>query len=717
MMACALRHTSHRALAACLLALAMLAIASCGDRAGFAKDAFPDPGTDALAIAASLTPKSVGVGERALLRVTARVAPKFEIVQRARLEEGVLWARQMRAQAATTFVIDEKGRTWTEVEDGARKIYFEVGLRALDFGELRVPKLTLRVRAGENVDAEPRSVSTEALTLSVVPALDEEQSVAAAEVDPAFVADAPPPPLWPWLVGLGVLALFALGIVLVRRRARRLAEQRPVYRVPPDREALARLRELERMLENGEIGAESLVVECSQVLRRWLELGLKHEALAKTSDEFLAELRATTSFSVAQQNRLQDFLRRTDLIKFAGQSAGLSECRELLQSVHAFVEETREDEAASERGPQAEGASAVAGALAFARFEDGAASAPSLFEWQQELFGFAFADPAFLLFLLAIPVLFFWTRRRARPALGHASLRAFDGVPTTWRVRFSWLPRALTYASLVALILACARPQTFERVELETQGIDILLALDLSSSMAARDMAGQGAPTGRGDTRLDVVKRVAKRFIEARASDRVGLVTFARYPDLTCPSTLDTEALLRFLEPLRHKRIARALGDRPDPEDGTAIGAALALCVRRLSSIDTKSRVAVLLSDGTENVNTIDPAAAAKLAKDEGVRVYTIGAGRPVRDAFGRVHKQDFSILQKIASTTGGAFFEAQSETALSKVFEKIDQLERSDLDDPIFAVDEQFLALLVAGFSLLAVGAFLELLVFVTLP
>ena len=334
-------------------------------------------------------------------------------------------------------------------------------------------------------------------------------------------------------------------------------------------------------------------------------------------------------------------------------------------------------------------------------------------DWQNEVMGFAFADPWALLLLLLVIALWVWRARRRGPALGFASVSLCDELPTTLRARCANLPLHLVGLGLIPVCLALARPQSLERIPLRSEGIDILLTIDLSSSMAQRDMDSSGR-----DTRLDAVKEVAKRFIEGRTDDRIGLVSFARYADVVCPSTLDHAAVQRFLAPLQHKRRISDPREQPDPEDGTAIGAALALSAKRLSESDAKSRVVILLSDGQETVFDISPEDAAKLAKDEKVRVYTIGAGHGRSSGlFQRLRKPDFTALRDIAKATDGRFFEAESSESLAQIFAEIDELERGEIRDPIYLADELFLLFLVIGAGLLFVAFVLRLVWIVEVP
>ncbi|MBK8975360.1 MAG: VWA domain-containing protein [Planctomycetes bacterium] len=306
-----------------------------------------------------------------------------------------------------------------------------------------------------------------------------------------------------------------------------------------------------------------------------------------------------------------------------------------------------------------------------------------------------FLDPWFL---LAGPVavgLALWARRRRAAALPVAMASGLlDGLPRTLRQRLAWLPAVAWCLAATALAVALARPVTRELLPLRSQGRDILLVLDVSSSMNERDVDRM-----RRKRRVEAVREQALAFAAQRTQDRVGLITFARYPDLRCPPTLDERALAAFLRP-----VDTVVPD--GPEDGTAIGAALARATQVLGRATGASRLAVLLSDGDETVGEIDPLDAARLAHDEGVRVYTIGFG-DLRRVLGGYYEPKFEALQGIAETTGARFFRARSEADLAGVYAAIDELETSELEDPRYRTDDRFAApLAVAGLlALLALG------------
>ena len=300
------------------------------------------------------------------------------------------------------------------------------------------------------------------------------------------------------------------------------------------------------------------------------------------------------------------------------------------------------------------------------------------------------ADPWFLVLLL--PALF-WVFWRPRPAaLGAPSLRPFRRLPQTLRMRLLPWQKALLGLSLLFFSLALARPQKLERLPLETRGVDLMLCIDLSSSMQARDLEGP-----RGRSRIEVVKDVATKFIKQRKNDRIGLAGFAMFPELLSPPTIDHQSLVRILEHVRTKR-------QDAPDNKTGIGGGLAFCVDFLKESKARSKVVVLLSDGLENVNYITPKNAADLAHDAGIRVYTIGAGAGGGQGLFGARDLEFKALRLIAQETQGRFFRAKDKSVLENIFETIDKLETSELKEEFFLRHERFalpLGLALASFLL----------------
>ncbi len=286
-------------------------------------------------------------------------------------------------------------------------------------------------------------------------------------------------------------------------------------------------------------------------------------------------------------------------------------------------------------------------------------------------------DPWLLLLLALVPLLIRVRRRQLPPALRYPVLEALRAVGPGRRVRWRWLLPALRGVGLVLLVVALARPQLGKAAtQIYTEGIDIMLAVDISGSMLAEDFQVDGQ---RG-SRLDAVKSVVRKFLEHRPGDRVGLVLFAARPYTQSPLTLDHGFLLQNLDRAHVGLI----------EDGTAVGSGLATAIRRLEASDTKSKVIILLTDGQNNAGKIPPMTAAETAKTLGYRVYTIGAGTrgsapyPQVDAFGRrVYVSmpvdiDEDTLRHVAETTGGKYFRATDTPSLEKIYDEINQLERS---------------------------------------
>lgn len=309
----------------------------------------------------------------------------------------------------------------------------------------------------------------------------------------------------------------------------------------------------------------------------------------------------------------------------------------------------------------------------------------------------ALLDPWFL-GLLPIAVLFYvWRIRRPRAALPTGDASLFLHLPRTMRSRFVRLPAILKLLAVAALSLAMARPVSRDVLPLREEGVDIMLVLDISTSMERQDMG-----ESRRRRRMDAARSQALAFAAARISDRVGLMTYAQFPELRCPLTLDQDALRDFLLDVD------LVTDRL--EDGTAIGVALAKAVAVLEQSDAASKVVILLTDGENNIDNIMPMDAAKLALDASVRVHTIGIGRGNPSLFG-LSPADFSELAEIASMTGGRFFVAPTEQELAQVYAAIDELEKIELEDPRYRTVDGFQVPLLVGISLLLLSMMVEFL------
>jgi Ca-activated chloride channel family protein len=295
-------------------------------------------------------------------------------------------------------------------------------------------------------------------------------------------------------------------------------------------------------------------------------------------------------------------------------------------------------------------------------------------------------DPLFLLAALLAPFVY-WLAARLPSSVTYSSLSLVRAAPRSLRSRLARLPALLLAGAVVVLAVALAGPRTGNATtQVQREGIAIVMVVDRSGSMQARDFV-------RSDTsvsRLDVVKALFHDFVaggdhgEGRPDDLVGLVSFARYADGLCPLTLDHGNLLAILDDVE-------IALEPS-EDGTAIGEGLALAVERLRRLEVASKVVILLTDGVNNAGEIDPVHAADLAAQHGIRVYAIGAGTtgyapvPVRTRDGRtvlrraVVEMDEKTLQSIAERSGGRYFHAADADALADVIAEIDRLERSEV-------------------------------------
>ena len=275
-----------------------------------------------------------------------------------------------------------------------------------------------------------------------------------------------------------------------------------------------------------------------------------------------------------------------------------------------------------------------------------------------------FEDISFLWLLLALPFYLEWYRRKndARRSKLRFSETSIFGLIQKRRVPLKvHLPFALRMIAIALLIVGFARPRSgVTNQEVTTEGIDIMLVLDISSSMEARDFR---------PNRLEAAKKVAKHFIENRVNDRIGLVVFASETFLQAPLTLDYGILLEFL---------RKVTIVPKKYDGTAIGLAIASGVNRLKNSDAKSKVMILLSDGSNNSGEIQPITAAELAATFDVKIYTVGAG--TRDRRLLQAGLDEAILRQIAETTNGKYFHAANEERLLEIYEEINELETTEI-------------------------------------
>ncbi len=291
-----------------------------------------------------------------------------------------------------------------------------------------------------------------------------------------------------------------------------------------------------------------------------------------------------------------------------------------------------------------------------------------------------------LLFVLYIPIIWWYIARHkgATPTLGVSSLKSLAKMPVSWKQYLLYFNFALKMIALSCLIIALCRPQTFDSKRTSrVEGTDIVLALDISGSMASKDFS---------PNRFEAAKEVAVKFVNQRSNDNMGLVVFAGESLSLMPLTYDRSALINAIQNV----------EMGDLVDGTAIGDGLSSAINRLVSGKAKSKSIILLTDGANNAGQVAPMTAAQIAKSKGIKVYTIGVGTDgnikITDPYGfstttLETKIDEPSLKQIASVTNGKFFRAKDEKMLRQVFDEIDKLEKTAMDVEHFTrTDEAFM-------------------------
>jgi Ca-activated chloride channel family protein len=321
------------------------------------------------------------------------------------------------------------------------------------------------------------------------------------------------------------------------------------------------------------------------------------------------------------------------------------------------------------------------------------------------MFDYQFRNPEFFwLALLILPVIAFWAWKwhQQNSSLQYANAQSFLNK-RSWRARMIWVPKLLVVLAWISMVIAMARPQTTDSrtVKTSTEGIDMVLSMDVSTSMKAMDFR---------PNRLQAAVDVATQFVGARPQDRFGVVVYAGESFTQCPLTTDHRIVQTTLSEITFGLI----------EDGTAIGMGLATAVNRLKDSKAKSKVIILMSDGVNNAGSIDPKTAAELASKFGIRVYTIGVGTmgmarvPVQYPNGREQimsmqvEIDEELLGEIAGMTGGKYFRATDKEKLSAIYEEIDQLEKTKLNDLTYnTYEEKFIPFLLAALALIFLEIF----------
>ncbi len=287
-----------------------------------------------------------------------------------------------------------------------------------------------------------------------------------------------------------------------------------------------------------------------------------------------------------------------------------------------------------------------------------------------------FANYEFLWLLLIVPLLalyYYFKNNRLFPTLNYSNFYLIKDIPASFKVQSRWFPYVLRLLVVTLLIIALARPQSVSSgKDVQTEGIDIMISLDVSLSMLAKDFK---------PNRLEVAKDVIQEFVDNRPNDRIGMVIFGGEAFTQCPLTTDHKILKTLIEKVK----AGSLGQ------GTAIGLGLANAVARLKDVSSKSKVIILVSDGVNNTGEIDPLTAGELAKTYNIRVYTIGVGsrgkalQPVAMYPNGELQYDYvdveideALMKKISDETGGKYFRATDNNSLRKIYQEIDKMEKN---------------------------------------
>ena len=291
-----------------------------------------------------------------------------------------------------------------------------------------------------------------------------------------------------------------------------------------------------------------------------------------------------------------------------------------------------------------------------------------------------FENPQFFWLFLLFPLLILWQwfrRKKEMPSVLFSSLQVVQPL-RTWRTTLRPILYVLRSLALAALIVALARPRSSSEITKTktTEGIDIILSIDMSSSMLAKDLK---------PNRIEALKRVASHFIEQRTSDRIGIVVYSGESYTKVPATTDKSVVLQALKDIKQGEI----------DDGTAIGMGLGTAINRLKDSKTKSKIIILMTDGVNNTGVIDPLSAAELAKEYGIRVYTIGIGTNGKALSPVAYNPDGSLqydmvpveiderlLTQIAEATGGHYFRATDNQKLAQIYTEIDKLEKSKIEE-----------------------------------
>ncbi|MEO0311917.1 MAG: hypothetical protein RIQ89_1574 [Bacteroidota bacterium] len=332
-------------------------------------------------------------------------------------------------------------------------------------------------------------------------------------------------------------------------------------------------------------------------------------------------------------------------------------------------------------------------------------------QWWNEI---TFYYPYVLWALIGLPlalIVFFIANAKFKTEITFSSIHLFSNYRPTIKQRLLLLPFIFKLLAIGAIIIALARPQSsYKGRDVTTEGIDLILAIDVSASMLAEDLK---------PNRIEAAKKVAIEFIDARPNDRIGLVIFSGESFTQCPITSDHAVLKNLFAAIESGSLA----------DGTAIGEGLATAVNRLRTSKAKSKVVVLLTDGVNNIGDITPITAGEIAKAYNVRVYTVGAGSkgtapyPFKTPFGIQYQQvpvdiDEGVLKQIAADTGGKYFRATNATKLKEVYAEIDKLEKTKVNIKEYSnKNEEFLPFALLAIALVVLAFILQFTLFKSLP
>jgi|GEM_PF-5149 len=428
--------------------------------------------------------------------------------------------------------------------------------------------------------------------------------------------------------------------------------------------------------------------QLTHIIREYLENRFDIKALESTTDQILRALKHK-NFSLNHESDLREILQIADMVKFAKANPPVDINAVFVEKAEALVKQTQ-IQLTSEEEKEIFSAKENYDAL-MKKINN-----KSFFMFLLPFSDFEFQHPWFLLLFLLLPLMWYWKYRMKTnkdSSMTFPHVGSIDDLVSVKSILVKYLPM-LRYLGLAALVIALARPRlVLKEEEVKAEGIDIMLVMDLSSSMLARDF---------NPDRLTVSKEMAKKFIDKRPYDRIGLVVFAGESFTQSPLTTDHRIVKEFLTSLESGML----------EDGTAIGMGLASAVNRLKTSETESKVVILLTDGVNNAGYVKPMTAAEIAKELNVKTYTIGVGSmgeaisPIsrrsdgRYVFGVSRVEiDEELLTEISELTGGQYFRATNEVGLEQIYTEIDRLEKTEIEVSVFKrYSEEFRRFLIFG-------------------